>query len=314
MTATDDRLETETEGVPVAAGAGPGAQLRLARETAGLSLEQVAQQLKLAPRQVKALEEEDFTRLPGRTFARGFVRNYARLLNLDANELIALLPDVAQLPAMEAPALQSTGSTIAELPGTAPARLNFARWLIPLALVGCIVAAAAYEWYRGGLPNLNEPQHASDSGAEIVAQAPASASTTLPNPLATDANSAANAPAASIANANPSSISDAPVPAVPAAAPATSAATSAVKSDAIATGDAPLLLSFRGPSWAEVRDRSGQTLIMRLVAAGSVEPIRGSAPFDIVLGNAPMVTLAYRGKTIDLAPYTRQNVARMRLQ
>ena len=51
---------------------GPGARLKAAREDAGLSVDQVAQQLKLAPRQVRALEEEDFAQLPGRTFARGF--------------------------------------------------------------------------------------------------------------------------------------------------------------------------------------------------------------------------------------------------
>jgi cytoskeleton protein RodZ len=69
---------------PAADPGGPGARLRSAREHAGLSLDQVAQALKLAPRQVKALEDEDFAQLPGRTFARGFVRNYARLLGLDS--------------------------------------------------------------------------------------------------------------------------------------------------------------------------------------------------------------------------------------
>src|SRR4029453_10576049 len=56
-----------------------GTLLHLAREEAGLTLDAVAQQLKLAPRQVKAIEDDDFAGLPGRTFVRGFVRNYARL-------------------------------------------------------------------------------------------------------------------------------------------------------------------------------------------------------------------------------------------
>jgi len=53
-----------------AAGYGAGMQLRNAREAAGLSLEEAAQHLKLAPRQVKALEDEEFSLLPGRTFMR----------------------------------------------------------------------------------------------------------------------------------------------------------------------------------------------------------------------------------------------------
>ncbi|HVR93563.1 MAG TPA: helix-turn-helix transcriptional regulator, partial [Casimicrobiaceae bacterium] len=108
MTATQEQLPNDVDGLaPVAASAGPGARLRAAREAAGLSLDQVAQQLKLAPRQVKALEEESFGELPGRTFSRGFVRNYARLLHLDAQDLLAHLPDVAQAPALESPTLHS---------------------------------------------------------------------------------------------------------------------------------------------------------------------------------------------------------------
>src|SRR5207237_10937066 len=105
-----------------------GAMLRGAREAAGLSLEQVAQQLKLAPRQVKALEDESFGDLPGRTFSRGFVRNYARLLNLDAQDLLAHLPDAPHAPALGSPALHPTGSTIAELPSAAASRTGVGRW------------------------------------------------------------------------------------------------------------------------------------------------------------------------------------------
>ena len=81
-----------------------------------------------------------------------------------------------------------------------------------------------------------------------------------------------------------------------------------------ASADATLLLRYQGPSWTEIRDRSGQLVVSRLVAAGSVEPVNGTPPFDIVLGNAHIVTLVYRGKSVDLSPYTRRNVARLTLQ
>src|SRR4029450_1063669 len=98
----------------------------------------------------RALEEEDFAQLLGRTFARGFVRNYARLLNLDGADLLSMLPDAEDAPAAGAPALHSTGAMIAELPTAASPKPNFMRWLIPLVLVGCIVGAALYEWHGGG--------------------------------------------------------------------------------------------------------------------------------------------------------------------
>ena len=297
MTTTENRLSgfTGSQPPPIPATAGPGARLREAREAAGLSLDQVAQQLKLAQRQVKALEDENFGELPGRTFSRGFVRNYARLLNLDPHDLLAQLPDAAHAPALESPALHSTGTMIAELPSTAVAKPNFARWLIPLVLVGCIVAAAAYEWYGGGLAALNEPRRQSSVPAEPVA----AAVTSLPNPLTSE-----NRP---MTNASPAPVLDN----VSISAPMSASAS--VVTPAQTPVDAPLLLAYAGPSWTEVRDRNGQLLISRLVEADSNEAVRGTAPFDVVLGNAHVVTLTYRGKPVDLAPHTRQNVARLTL-
>jgi cytoskeleton protein RodZ len=310
VTATENRLAgfTDVQPPPIPAEAGPGARLRAAREAAGLSLDQVAQQLKLAQRQVKALEEENFGELPGRTFSRGFVRNYARLLNLDAHDLLAQLPDAAHAPALESPALHSTGTMIAELPSADVARPNFARWLIPLVLVGCIVAAAAYEWYGGGLAGLNEPKRQRVAAAEPGA----SAFTPLVNPLMSENRPAtdtapASTPAQAAATDNVSV-----APAVSTSAPVV-AATPVAAAPSQAPVDAPLFLAYTGPSWTEVRDRNGQLLISRLVAADSSEAVSGAGPFEIVLGNAPVVTLTYRGKQVDLAPYTRQNVARLTL-
>jgi len=273
----------------------PGARLRAAREQAGLSLDQVAQQLKLAPRQVKALEEESFGELPGRTFSRGFVRNYARLLNLDAQDLLAQLPETVQAP-VDAPSLDSTATTIVELPTATARRPGFARWLIPLVLVGCIIAAAAYEWYRGGLVTSSEP---SRSVAPLPSKTPAAAVSQLPNPLATTtavvASPASDAPATE-SEAHPESP---PGPAAPA--------------PAVATDDAPLVLTYSGPSWTEIRDHDGQILVSRLIAADTVESVRGTAPFEVVLGNARAVSVVYLGKPVELAAYTRQNVARVML-
>ena len=81
-----------------------------------------------------------------------------------------------------------------------------------------------------------------------------------------------------------------------------------------APGDAALLLSYQGPSWTEIRDGSGQIIVSRLVLPGAVEPVKGVPPFDIILGNAHVVTLVFRGKSVDLSPYIRQNVARLTLQ
>lgn len=290
--------EEHVESAPVLPLAGQaGARLHAAREAAGLSLDQVAQQLKLAPRQVRALEEEDFAQLPGRTFARGFVRNYARLLNLDGDDLLAQLPDAARAPALEAPALHSTGAMIAELPSASVSPPGLSRWVIPIVLVACIVGAAAYEWYRGGLtPPSDAPRQPPPAAA--VSGATTTSSTELPNPLAAEPVAAPATQAAAAADTAPAAVAAA-APATP--VPAAGALT------------APLQLRYHGPSWTEIRDRDGQVLISRLVPAGTEQSLRGGAPFDIVIGNARAVTLFYRGTPVDLSRYTRQNVARLRL-
>ena len=299
MTVTEIRVDASPQ-CPPAGYDGPGSRLKSAREAAGLSLDQVAQQLKLAPRQVRALEDEDFAQLPGRTFARGFVRNYARLLNLNGDDLLSLLPDAAHAPALEAPALHPTGAMIAELPIASAPKTNLTRWLIPLVLVGCIVGAAAYEWYRGALsPQGDAARSAPQEPLHATPAAPTSGKE-LPNPLA--ATKPAGEAAPTVGDETPA-VAAAPAAAAP---PLSSAPAAAVP-------PAALLLGYRGPSWTEIRDRDGQVLIARLVAAGSEQAIRGAPPFDIVIGNAHAVSLVYRGNPVDLSRYTRQNVARLRL-
>src|SRR6185436_16735320 len=176
-----------------------GTLLHLAREDAGLTLDAVAQQLKLAPRQVRAIEEDDFAGLPGRTFVRGFVRNYARLLHLDADAVLASLPG-ASTPSLDSPALHQTAPTIGELPASERGKSSWTRWAIPLTLVAIIAAAAVYEFSRGRDLRLRLPGTGSDATsagtAEVaptpmppaagVAAPPAvpASGQSLPNPLA----------------------------------------------------------------------------------------------------------------------------------
>jgi cytoskeleton protein RodZ len=280
---------------------GAGGQLKAAREAAGLSLDQVAQQLKLAPRQVRALEEENFGMLPGRTFTRGFMRNYARLVNLDPDLLVAHLPDAAHAPSLEPPPLHSTGTTMAELPTAYAHTPSFGRWLIPLVLVAAIVAAAGYEWYRGRPASVAPPPRATQTAP--APNTPDVSTTPLPNPVAPDSGAPATgaAPATSGGLAPPGAAQ--PESPQPAAAVAANAAV-----------DAVLVIRYEGPSWTEIRDSAGRMLISRLVGADSIEPFDGVPPFSIVIGNARAVTLLYRGQPVDLVPYTRLNVARLVLR
>jgi type IV pilus assembly protein PilF len=129
-------------------GATAGALLVAAREASGLSIDAVAQQLKLAPRQVRALEEGDYDHLPGRTFVRGFLKSYARLLRLDPDEVLGALTTGTAASALDAPLLQATAPTMGELPTAEHSKAAWTRWAIPLILAAVVAAAAVYEWVR----------------------------------------------------------------------------------------------------------------------------------------------------------------------
>ena len=298
-----------------------GALLRAAREAAGMSVDAVSQQLKLAPRQVRALEEGDYTHLPGRTFVRGFVRNYARLVHLDSEVILGALPAGASAPTLEAPMLQQTAQTMGELPTNEHSKSGWTRWAIPLTLAAIVAAAAIYEWLRP--PGESRATPGKDPAAGIERPAPAATQReatgiSLQNPFAAGAPDTSlsappaaapsTAPTASSAPASAESAApvDIPPPALtPAAGPAVAADAAAV--------DQPLVLAFRDYSWTEVRDRNGQILLSGMNPGGTAQSVSGKPPLEIVIGNATDVSVRYRGQAVDLAPHTRQNVARFTL-
>jgi cytoskeleton protein RodZ len=281
-----------------------GEMLRAGREAAGLTVAAVAQQLKLAPRQVAALEDGDFAALPGRTFVRGFIRNYARLLRLDADEVLAALPDAAAPSANEHPSLAPTPRPMGELPADANQRPSPARWAIPLALVAVVTVAAVYEMARppaepGRPAAIDKPAPAPSPVAPAADAAPAatpgSATTVLPNPLATEDTKGGLTPD----NASPRP--DAASPSVAGALPTD-------------TNSAPIVLTFTGTSWAEVRDATGTPVLSVTGNAGDVHAVGGRPPFDVVLGSAAAVSVTWLGNPFDTAPFTKQNVAKFTLR
>jgi cytoskeleton protein RodZ len=280
-----------------------GAMLRAGREAAGLGIAAVAQQLKLAPRQVTALEDDDFASLPGRTFIRGFIRNYARLLRLDADEVLAALPDAAAPASNEHPSLAPTPRPMGELPADENRRPSPARWAIPLALVAVVTVAAVYEMARPpaepGKPAVIDKPAPAHAPAPAPDAAPAatsgSATTVLPNPLAADDAKAG------IAADNVSSRPDA----------ASASVAGALPTDA---SSAPIVLTFTGTSWAEVRDATGTPVLSVTGNAGDVHAVGGRQPFDVVLGSAAAVSVTWLGTPFDTAPYTKQNVAKFTLR
>ena len=66
-------------------------------------------------------------------------------------------------------------------------------------------------------------------------------------------------------------------------------------------------IEFNEDSWVEITDASQQMLLRGLFLAGARRELRGTAPFQVFLGNAPGVTLRFNGQDFDMAPFVRSN-------
>jgi len=270
--------EAPVESAAPAPGLRPGRALAEARGRRNQTIAEIAQQLKLSATQVEALEADDYAKLPGPVFVRGFVRNYARLMELDSEALIAGLT-LPQDPLTSGASLPHSHN-IPFPDGRGP------RW--PIFAVAIAVLAAIvvlFEFFYSSPPAtvVDTPQpKANDS--QPVTSTPDAAPLTAPQPVIVPSAPAATEP-----------VEPASVP------PAKRAGVAEVK------------MAFDAQSWVEVRDRDDRIVFSQLNPAGAVQHVQGQPPLNVVIGNASGVKVIYNGKPVDLSPHTRVEVARFTL-
>jgi cytoskeleton protein RodZ len=283
--------ELQTEVRPSA-----GKVLAETRERLGLSVAEVARQLRLSTRQIAALEADDYANLPGKTFLRGFLRNYAKLLQLDPEPLLALCqPEPPQVQSIEVPTsrIEFGGKrrlmTFGDHPGKP--KMKYATFIILAVLV---LSWGGYEFLQW------QPSHQE-------APAKTAGETTMVLSLPQADTPFQTAPVTNQA-AEPIPATSGAAPAV-AEAPVTSASTSRAE-----VGGQRLQFAFDGDAWVEVKDKSGKVIFYQLNMKGSQQSVRGNPPFSLVIGNATHVRLTYNDKPVDLAPHIKVDVARLTIE
>lgn len=297
----DAGKEAGTEKTPTV-----GQTLRAAREAARMTVVDVAQSLKFSPRQVEQLEADDYDALPGNTIVRGFARSYARLLKLDADALLNMLD--ARTPNAPADVRPPDNMGVASQPGGL-------RQISPLASAAIVLALAAVLlalWHFIG-PKAKPPtagvngDKPTDTQAQTIPVPIDAAPTVVPAPSLPVAPAPAGGAATESAPAAPAPAT--PLPAAPTVPPSSAAPAQ----PAVATG--PMLVFLLDDrSWVEVSDATKKVLHTGESPAGTRLALAGQPPFDIVVGNAGKVKLSYGEREVDLAPYTRAEVARLKLE
>jgi cytoskeleton protein RodZ len=275
----------------------PGPQLAAAREGCGLSVADVARQLKLSPWQVEALETDNYARMPGTVFVRGFIRNYARLVKLDPAALLTPAPPQFSSPTHAAPEL----SPLIEIPFRSGRAIKWRKYAIAAMLL--LVPVAIFEFYRGDVTEvavksrpivLPQPQVVTEEPVEQTS-VPAQASAT---------NDAADKPARTESDLprGEKTLAGKPLPAVRTATAEHNPGEHLVK------------LKFEREAWVEIRDRSGRRIFSQLNPAGTEQAVSGQPPLTLVVGNAAGVRVTHNDQSVDLAPYIQIDVARLTLE
>jgi cytoskeleton protein RodZ len=317
-----------------------GALIRRAREQRGLSIESLAAMLKVSPAKLQALEADAHEALPDLAFARALAKTVSRQLGLDPDLVLASLPTAqpVNLSASD-PKGVPFKATKARLNLDVHTGLNWrpllqVRWLVP---AGILAAAALLhfwpqdtgwvsDWWpvsvapvpdlvaSSALPEaLAEPnamvseRAASSEASPVLAQPPmppasANAHDMAPVPglpPVQGAHAASSVQAGLVAATTSSSTPLAPVSPMSAAAPA----------------QETLLLSASEASWVEVRQLAGgRTVLQRNLQPGESVSLDAPQALAVKIGNAHGVRVQYRGQPIELAAFTRNNVARLELK
>ncbi|MCE0914786.1 RodZ domain-containing protein [Pseudomonas sp. NMI760_13] len=326
----------------------PGDVLRQAREKREWSQAEVARKLNLTVSSLNNLENGAFDKLPGHTFARGYIRAYAKLMDMDQAPLVEAFDQITGTHAQ--------GSEVHALGRIEePVRLshNILR-VVSLLLLVAVVGGGFFWWQdqsslRGKdlakialehvevesadgttqIHPLDEPEdQAVSEGQQPEGQAlPLEPNATEQAPV-TEAQApvAPVAPAAPATSAAPAPTAAAPVapvvaPAAPAvAAPVAAAPAAPVASSAPAApaevapaGTAKVHIQFTADCWTQVTDGNGKVLFSAIKRKGDNLELTGKPPFAVRLGFARGAQVSYNGQAVDVAPFTSGETARLKL-
>lgn len=326
----------------------PGDILRQAREQRDWSQAEVAQKLNLTVSSLNNLEAGAFDKLPGHTFARGYIRAYAKLMGMDQAPLVQAFDNITGTHAQ--------GSDVHALGRIEePVRLshNIMR-VVSLLLLVAVVGGGFFWWQDQGslrgkdlakialehvevesadgttqIHPLDEPEDQAVSEAQQPAsevlplqpvaseQAPAVAAETPAPVVAVAPSNSVPAPAPSTTPAPAPAVTVAPVaqpaPASPVAvAPAPVAPATAAPAP-VPAGSGSVHIQFTADCWTQVSDGNGKVLFSAIKRKGDSLELTGKPPFAVRLGFARGAQVSYNGQAVDVAPFTSGETARLKL-
>ncbi|WAT27725.1 RodZ domain-containing protein [Pseudomonas sp. GXZC] len=314
----------------------PGDTLRQARESNGWSLAEVALKLNLTTTSLGNLEAGAFDKLPGHTFARGYIRAYAKLLGIDQ---AILVQEFDQFTGTD-----SQGSNVHGLGRIEePVRVSHTILRIVSLLLLIAVIGGGFVWWQDQTSQrtkdltsnamehvevesadgttqihpLDEPEDQAVAESQAAPEAPAATEQPAPE-TAPAATAAVPAPAtpATPAHTPAAPVAQAHTPAAPVQAPTTTPTAPAISpptTPSLIAGDGRVQITFVADCWTQVTDGNGKVLFSGLKRKGDTLDQGGKPPLTLRLGFARGAQVAYNGQPVDVAPFTSGETARLKL-
>lgn len=315
-----------------------GDRFRVAREAAGMSISEVADELRLAEDIIKALENSQIDSLPAPTFTQGYIRSYAKILKLPVDEIIKVYDQL--IPEKDSPLSVSTALA---------AQKNSSDMGIKLITLGLLMVALVMLvfWFQQTdfdfinadkvkqyvtefgakkeqveLSELSDKPELSQQTPEVEINSETESANTNrdffveQNTIEEDVINTEN-PAA-VLSVEKSLVEEGSAMDTTGDAQTEEEARAgdvqlqeAAKKKVLITqptvGNDILVMATDDESWAEVEDANGARLYFDLMKKDNEYKLRGQAPFMLFLGNAPSVTLGVNNKLLNVSDYVRRN-------
>lgn len=295
-----------------------GDRLRIARESRDLSIEDVAARLKLDVRKIRALEQGDIAGFAAPVFAAGYLRAYARLLELSEEEVLADFTEL--VPVHEQvidPASAVSNETYSKMSNEVSSQFSLrdkssGNYLGKAGLASVFIVGLVYFLWpvtdgeqtdvvssHTGFPLTEQTAEIAVPSLEVVAEEK------MDDAQATETQRPVEKPVVEkqIVETEQSGLVSPEIPAEPVVEPET----------LVAGQSAELILIFNSDSWAEVQDARGQRLVYRLGKSGTRSVVKGVAPFRVQLGYVQGVDILYNGAAYDLSQYANRRSVRLRI-
>lgn len=285
-----------------------GALLRQGREAAGLHIAALAVSLKVPVKKLEALEADRLDLLPDSVFARALASSVCRTLKLDPAPVLAALPQ-STLPRLHSDAMGI--NTPFSTPGLNTRATVWEQLSRPVVIAALALVVGALVLVL--LPSVET--------APTVNAAPGTV-----NAVAVASTAVLAAPVATLSLRSAEQLVASEPPTV--AAPAVQSPTSAPKADAVVPavalsappaaapvdGEGLVMLTAKAATWVEVIDAGSSVQLRKTLVAGETVGASGRLPLVVTVGRADATEVQVRGKSFDLAPITKNNVARFEVR